>query len=82
MGGLICGLGLEIEIDPFQPLGCPCPLNFVHKDKECNKDMSKWWCKINNCIVAYGAKWLLTKYLKEVHGLVAEKAKPKRPSTF
>ncbi len=42
MGGLICGLGLEIEIDPFQPLGCPCPLNFVHKDKECNKDMSKW----------------------------------------
>jgi hypothetical protein len=36
------------------------------------------WCF---CIVAYYAKWLLTKHLKEVHGLVAEKAKPGRPST-
>jgi len=26
-------------------------------------------------------KWLLTKHLKEVHGLVAEKSKPGRPST-
>jgi hypothetical protein len=25
---------------------------------------------------------LLTKHLKEVHGLVAKKAKPKRPSIF
>jgi hypothetical protein len=25
---------------------------------------------------------LLTKHSKEVHGLVAKKAKPKRPSTF
>jgi hypothetical protein len=27
-------------------------------------------------------QWLLTKHLNEVHGLVAEKAKPGRPSTF
>jgi len=26
-------------------------------------------------------EWLLTKHLKEVHGLVVKKAKPKRPST-
>jgi len=38
---------------------------------------SKWKCKVDTCIV----KWLLTKHLKNVHGLVIEKAKPKRPST-
>jgi hypothetical protein len=43
---------------------------------------SKWKCKVGTCIIAYCAKWLLTKHLKEVHGLVAEKAKPRRPSTF
>jgi len=43
---------------------------------------SKWKCKVGICIVAYCAKWLLTKHLKEVHGLVVEKAKPWRPSTF
>jgi hypothetical protein len=42
----------------------------------------KWKCKIGTCIIAYCAKWLLTKHLKEVHGLVAEKAKPGKPSTF
>ncbi len=41
----------------------------------------KWKCKVGNWIVAYCAKWLLTKHLKEVHGLVAEKSKPGRPST-
>ncbi len=41
---------------------------------------SKWNCKGGTCIVAYCAKWLLTKHLKEVHGLVAEKAKLERPS--
>jgi hypothetical protein len=30
----------------------------------------------------YFAKWLSTKHLKEVHGLMAEKAKPRRFSTF
>jgi hypothetical protein len=34
------------------------------------------------CIVTYFAKWLLTKHLKEVHGLVVEKAKHGKPSTF
>jgi len=43
---------------------------------------SKWKCKIGTCIVAYSAKWLLTKHLKEVHGLMTKKAKPRRPSTF
>jgi hypothetical protein len=42
---------------------------------------SKWKCKVNTYIVAYCAKWLLTKHLKEVHGLVAKKAKHGRPST-
>jgi hypothetical protein len=42
---------------------------------------SKWKCKVGTCIIAYCAKWLLTKHLKEVHGLVAEKSKPGRPST-
>jgi hypothetical protein len=43
---------------------------------------SKWKCKIGTCIVAHCVKWLLTKHLKEVHGLVIEKAKPRTPSTF
>jgi hypothetical protein len=43
---------------------------------------SKWKCKVGTYIVAYCAKWLLTKHLKEVHGLLVEKAKPRRPSTF
>ncbi len=41
----------------------------------------KWKCKFGTCIIAYCAKWLLTKHLKEVHGLVVEKAKPMRHST-
>jgi hypothetical protein len=43
---------------------------------------SKWKCKVGIYIIAYFVKWLLTKHLKEVHGLVAKKVKPKRPSTF
>ncbi len=40
----------------------------------------KWKHKISTCIITYCAKWLLTKHLKEVHGLVVEKAKPGKPS--
>jgi len=54
----------------------------TQKDKEWMKFGSKWKCKINICIVAYCAKWLLSKHFKEVHGLVVEKAKPGRPSIF
>jgi hypothetical protein len=54
----------------------------VQKDKEWMKVGSKCKCKINIYIVAYFVKWLLTKHLKEVHGLVVEKAKPRRPSIF
>jgi len=54
----------------------------VWKDKEWMKVGLKWKCKIGTYIVAYCAKWLLTKHLKEVHGLMVEKAKPKKPSTF
>jgi hypothetical protein len=43
---------------------------------------SKWKCKASTYIIAYSAKWLLTKHLKEVHGLVAKKVKLGRPSTF
>jgi hypothetical protein len=54
----------------------------VWKDKEWTKLGSKWKCKVGTCIVACCAKWLLTKHLKEVHGLVVEKAKLGRFSTF
>jgi hypothetical protein len=43
---------------------------------------SKWKCKVGTCIVAYCAKWLLTKHLKEVHGLMIKKAKLGKLSTF
>jgi hypothetical protein len=46
------------------------------------KVRSKWKCKDGNYIVAYFAKWLLTKHLKEVHGWVVKKVKPRKPSTF
>jgi len=76
------GLGPEHESDQApQPLALLCPPNLVRKDKEWTKVGLKWKCKVGICTVAYCAKWLLTKHLKEVHGLVAEKAKPGRPST-
>jgi len=53
----------------------------VWKDKEWTKVESKWKCKVGTCIVAYCAKWLLTKHLKEVHGLMVKKAKLGRLST-
>ncbi len=61
-----------------QPLALLCPPNLAWKDKEWTKVGSKWKCKVHNCTVAYCAKWLLTKHLKEVHSLVAEKSKPGR----
>jgi len=42
---------------------------------------SKWTCKVGICIITYYAKWLLTKHLNEVHGLVVGKAKLGRPVT-
>jgi hypothetical protein len=76
------GLGPELETEQAsQPLALLCPPNLARKDKEWTKVWSKWKCKVGTCIVAYCAKWLLTKHLKEVHGLVAKKAKPRRPST-
>jgi hypothetical protein len=76
------GLGPELETEQaFQPLALLFPPNLARKDKEWIKVGSKWKCQVGNCIVAYCAKWLLTKHLKEVHGLVVEKSKPGRPST-
>jgi hypothetical protein len=76
------GLGLELETEQVsQSLTLLCPPNLPRKDKEWTKVGSKWKYKVGNCIVAYCAKWLLTKHLKEVHGLVAEKSKPGRHST-
>jgi len=46
------------------------------------KIKSKWKYKVGTRIVTYCAKWLLTKHLNEVHGLVVEKAKFERFSTF
>jgi len=53
----------------------------ARKDKEWMKAASKWKCKVGICIVAYFAKWLLTKHFKEVHGVVSKNAKPRRLST-
>jgi len=76
------GLGPELETEQAsQPLALLCPPNLTRKDKEWTKVGSKWKCKVGTCTVVYYAKWLLTKHLKEVHGLVAEKSKPKRPLT-
>ncbi len=77
----VYGSGPEIEIDPTQPLAPPCAPNIICKEKEWSKYRSKWRCKMDNYIVAYVAKWLLNKHLKELHGLVIKKAKPRRPST-
>ncbi|CAM6015125.1 unnamed protein product [Sphagnum balticum] len=75
-------MGPEVESDKAAlPLALLCPLNLARKDKEWTHVGSKWRCKVGNCTTAYCAKWLLTKHLKEVHGLVAEKSKPGRPST-
>jgi hypothetical protein len=75
-------LGPEHESDQApQPLALLCPPNLAQKDKEWTKVRSKWKCKVGTCTIAYCAKWLLTKHLKEVDGLVAKKAKPGRPST-
>jgi hypothetical protein len=76
------GLGPELEIEQAsQPLTLLCAPNLARKDKEWTKVGSKWKCKVGTCTGTYYAKWLLTKHLKEVHGLVAEKFKHGRPST-
>jgi hypothetical protein len=76
------GLSPEVESDQAtQPLTLLCPPNLARKDKEWTHVGSKWRCKVGTCTIAYCAKWLLTKHLKKVHGLVAEKAKPGKPST-
>jgi hypothetical protein len=76
------GVGLELETNRVsKPPTTPCPPNLVRKEKEWTKVGLKWKCKVGACIVAYCAKCLLTKHLKEVHGLVVEKAKPRRPAT-
>jgi len=76
------GLGSELETEQAsQPLALLCPPNLAWKDKEWTKVGSKWKCKVGTYTVAYCAKWLLTKHLKEVHSLVAEKSKPGRLST-
>ncbi len=77
------GLGPKFETDQTsQPPALPSPPNLARKDKKWTKVGLKWKCKVDTCIVAYCAKWLLTKHLKEVHGLVVENIKPKRLSTF
>jgi hypothetical protein len=77
------GLGPELETkQASQPLALLCPPILAWKDKEWTKVGSKWKCKVGTCIVTYCAKWLLTMHLKEVHGLVAKKAKHGRPLTF
>jgi len=52
----------------------------IQKDKKWMKVRLKWKCKVGIYIVAYFVKWLLTNHLKEVHGLMAKKAKPRKLS--
>jgi hypothetical protein len=54
----------------------------ARKDKEWMKVELKWKCKIGTCIVPYCAKWLLTKHLNEVHGLVVKKTKLRKHPIF
>ncbi len=76
------GLGLEFETNQVSPaLALPYPPNLAWRNKEWMKVGSKWKCKIGIYIVACCVKWLLTNHLKEVHGLVIEKAKPRKPSS-
>jgi len=76
------GLGPELETEQaFQALTLRCPLNLARKDKEWTKVGLKWKCKVGTCIIAYCAKWLLTKHLAQVHGLLVEKSKIGKPST-
>ncbi len=80
---MFLGLGFEHEINQAcQSLPPLCPPNMAWKDNEWTKVGSKWKCKVSTCIVTCYAKWLLTKHLKEVHGLVAKRAKLGRPSIF
>jgi hypothetical protein len=75
-------LGPELETkQASQALALFCPPNLAWKEKEWTKVRSKWKCKIGTRTIAYYAKWLLTKHLAQVHGLVAEKSKLGRPST-
>ncbi len=60
----------------------PFARNMAWKDNEWTKVGSIWKCEVDTYILTYCAKWLLTKHLKEVHGLVAKKkAKLGKPST-
>jgi hypothetical protein len=52
----------------------------AQKDKKWMKVGLKWKCKVGMYTIAYCAKWVLTKHLKEVHGLMVENAKLGRPS--
>ncbi len=72
----------RLETDQVsQPPAPPCPPNLARKDKEWTKVGLKWKCKVGTCTIAYCAKWSLTKHLAQVHGSVAKKSKPRRPST-
>jgi hypothetical protein len=76
------GLGLKLKTNQASQPPTPLyPHDLAWKDKEWTKVGLKWKRKVGTCIVAYCAKWLLTKHLKKVHGLMAKKAKPRRPST-
>jgi hypothetical protein len=52
----------------------------VLKHKKWMKVGPKWKCKVGICIVAYFAKWFLTKHLKKVHRLMTKNAKPRKLS--
>ncbi len=73
------GLGPELETEQAsQALALLYPPNLAQKDKEWTKVGLKWKCKVGTCTIAFCAKWLLTKHLAHVHGLVVEKSKPGR----
>ncbi len=57
------------------------PPNHVMEDANWVHEGSRWKCKINGCIDAYVAKWLLRQHLDNKHGLHMEVGKYGHPST-
>ncbi len=57
------------------------PPNHVMEDADWVHERLRWKCKINGCIDAYAAKWLLWQHLDNKHELRMEVGKYGRPST-
>ncbi len=71
-------LGSKTKINSIKPPTPLCPLNMT---KNGFKMVWNGSVKLALTLFHICAKWLLTKHLRKVHGLMVEKVKPKRAST-